>query len=600
VPLKSLSRSHGLRRAVVRLAWSALLILPASVAAVTIRVGAIGDPACTAFSIQGAIAQLPPGLTEHRLLLSSNQTYTTAGVITDRDLRIEGGYANCSAAEPTPGARTQIGPDATATAPLLTLLGTTPIQLPVTLRALSFIGPAPQGAIRASGTMRVYVEDTWVMNAGDLFLDNAGGIAIEDQAILHLRGNSQIVGNTGGEGGGVSCVNGEIQWEGGDVLIGSNRARLFGGGIALVDCEMDWLGGDEASTGGVTFNIATGGGGISMRDNSILSGFAFERTQRRVVSNSAEYFAGGILAENSGISASSLDLRNNIAGLRSMPAPAGMGYGGGLAAYTSTISVSQLRVEGNRAERNGGGIWLQSASSLQADLPLVCPVGEPCHTMSQNVAGEAGGLVWLGEGASFSAARAWIEANVADTGAVAFAEGGSAAPAQISLSNSLLYDNTATSALIALGNSQMTLALSTLVDNNTGTSMVLDFGGNTHDWRASLLYGAPGSVLLSAPFGTTLATDCLIGHENASVLGNGGDVFVDDDPGFENRGSANFRLRADSGAVDVCSYNEPSGIVLDLEGNLRPVDLPNPNVAGAFDIGAFERRPSAMFANGFE
>jgi hypothetical protein len=66
-------------------------------------------------------------------------------------------------------------------------------------------------------------------------------------------------------------------------------------------------------------------------------------------------------------------------------------------------------------------------------------------------------------------------------------------------------DNTATSALIALGNSQLTLALSTLVDNNTGSSMVLDFGGNTHDWRASLLYGAPGSVLLSAPFGTTLS-----------------------------------------------------------------------------------------------
>jgi hypothetical protein len=363
---------------------------------------------------------------------------------------------------------------------------------------------------------------------------------------------------------------------------------------------MDWTGGIDGNVGGIASNTAVGGGGISMREGSILSGFALEPAQRRVVSNSAEYFAGGILAENSGISASSLDLRNNIAGLRSMPAPAGMGYGGGLAAYTSTISVSQLRVEGNRAERNGGGIWLQSASSLQADLPLVCPVGEPCHTMSQNVAGEAGGLVWLGEGASFSAARAWIEANVADTGAVAFAEGGSAAPAQISLSNSLLYDNTATSALIALGNSQMTLALSTLVDNNTGTSMVLDFGGNTHDWRASLMYGAPGSVLLSAPFGTTLSTDCLIGHENASVLAFGGDVFVDDDPGFVNRAQGDLRLRADAAAVDVCNYTEPSSIVLDLDGNLRPVDLPNPNVAGAYDVGAYERLPAAMFANGFE
>lgn len=585
--------------------WMAFLIgilvaLPPMASAVTIRVGASNDPACSAFSIQGAIAQLPPGLTEHRLLLSSNQTYTTAGVISNRNLRIEGGYANCSATEPTPGTRSQIGPDATATAPLLTLLDTSGSQLPITLRALSFSGPAPQGAIRASGNLRVHVEDAWVMNAGDLFLDNAGGIAIQDQTILHLRGTTQIVGNTGGEGGGVSCINGEVQLEGGDVLIGSNRARLFGGGVALVNCEMDWVGSDAVSSGGITFNLATGGGGISMRDNSLLSGFALERTHRRVVSNSAEYFAGGIYAESSAISASSLELRNNVAGLRPTPAPAGMGYGGGLAAYSSVISVFQLRVEDNRAERYGGGIWLQSGSGLDAANSLTCPSGQPCHYVSRNEAGEAGGAVWLGTDANVSVDRAWLEANRANTGAAVFAEGGQQPGTEVSFRNSLLYDNTATSALIALSNSQLTLALSTLVDNNTGSSMVLDSGGNTHDWRASLLYGTPGSVVLSAPFGTTLTTDCLIGHENASVLAAGGDVFVDDDPGFENRGSADFRLRADSGAVDVCSYSDPSGIVLDLQGVLRPVELSNPNVAGAFDVGAFERPPAAMFGNGFE
>lgn len=115
MPRCAVSRKQVL--SLFRIVWPVLLWVPASVAAVTVRVGAIGDPACTAFSIQGAIAQLPPGLTEHRLLLSSNQTYSTAGVITDRSLQIEGGYANCSAAEPTPGARTQIGPDAAASAP---------------------------------------------------------------------------------------------------------------------------------------------------------------------------------------------------------------------------------------------------------------------------------------------------------------------------------------------------------------------------------------------------------------------------------------------------------------------------------------------------
>ena len=600
MPLKSLSRSHGLRRAVVRLAWSALLILPASVAAVTIRVGAIGDPACTAFSIQGAIAQLPPGLTEHRLLLSSNQAYSTAGVITDRSLRIEGGYANCSAEEPTPGARTQIGPDAAASAPLLTLRGTTGIQLPSTLRGLVFIGPAPQGAIRASGNMRVYVEDTLVMNAGDPFLDDAGGIAIADQTILHLRGNSQIIGNMGGEGGGVSCIDADLLLEGGDVLIADNQARLFGGGVALVDCEMDWTGGIDGNVGGIASNTAVGGGGISMREGSILSGFALEPAQRRVVSNSAEYFAGGIYAENSLITTTALELRDNTAGLRTTPAPPNNGNGGGIAAYASSISVSQLLLAGNQAERNGGGIWLDDGSSLSGDLPLSCPMGEPCHDLRQNIAGEAGGMAWLGSDSSLSLHRAAMEANEADTGAAIFAQGTAPSTMQVSILNSVLHANTATSALIAVGNSQLTIALSTLVDNNTGTSMVLDFGGNTHDWRASLMYGAPGSVLLSAPFGTTLSTDCLIGHENASVLAFGGDVFVDDDPGFVNRAQGDLRLRADAAAVDVCNYTEPSSIVLDLDGNLRPVDLPNPNVAGAYDVGAYERLPAAMFANGFE
>jgi hypothetical protein len=345
---------------------------------------------------------------------------------------------------------------------------------------------------------------------------------------------------------------------------------------------------------------ATGGGGISMREGSILSGFALEPAQRRVVSNSAEYFAGGIYAENSLITTTALELRDNTAGLRTTPAPPNNGNGGGIAAYASSISVSQLLLAGNQAERNGGGIWLDDGSSLSGDLPLSCPMGEPCHDLRQNIAGEAGGMAWLGSDSSLSLHRAAMEANEADTGAAIFAQGTAPSTMQVSILNSVLHANTATSALIAVGNSQLTIALSTLVDNDTGSSMVLDFGGNTHDWRASLMYGAPGSVLLSAPFGTTLSTDCLIGHENASVLAFGGDVFVDDDPGFVNRAQGDLRLRADAGAVDVCNYTEPSSIVLDLDGNLRPVDLPNPNVAGAYDVGAYERLPAAMFANGFE
>jgi hypothetical protein len=69
---------------------------------------------------------------------------------------------------------------------------------------------------------------------------------------------------------------------------------------------------------------------------------------------------------------------------------------------------------------------------------------------------------------------------------------------------------------------------------------------------------------------------------------------------FENRGSAIFGCVPTRARWMSAATTSRAGIVLDLKAILRPVDLPNPNVAGAFDVGAFERLDlAAMFANGF-
>jgi hypothetical protein len=170
--------------------------------------------------------------------------------------------------------------------------------------------------------------------------------------------------------------------------------------------------------------------------------------------------------------------------------------------------------------------------------------------------------------------------------------------------NSVLHANTATSALIARGQQPTDDRLEHLGRQRhrqlawCWTSAAIRTTGE----RPPCCTARRAACCCRHRSGPRSAPDCLIGHENASVLGNGGDVFVDDDPGFENRGSGRlFGCARTRGRWMSAATTNRAGIVLDLgrQSCARSI-CRMPNVAGAFDVGAFERRPSAMFANGFE
>jgi len=611
----------------MRKSWLAMLplLLIAGVAqALTVRVGLPSDPSCTAFSIQGAVARLPPGTAMHRILLSSNQTYQTAGLIDSRNVSIEGGYASCSASTPTPRATSQIGPFPEATERLLTLRRTAlgPTDYSVSLRNIDVVGPAPGGAILAEGRVDIFLIDSTVRDAGSPALRAGGGILVLNGARIHLRAGSQIRGNRADLGGGIYCSASAVNIESSEVLIAGNVAAQLGGGMFLTQsCNLVWDPDTQSTQGGINGNRAVVGGGIYATNDadiwSTLQGTA--DGPRRLVANVAEFFGGGIaLLADSSLRLSNIQVVSNTAGI--VGGPASQGNCGGIYSELSTIRLQQFQIDGNVARRAGGGVCLQRSEFIGEPLDLCIdggcrssvnnPAGDfgctsgACRSSSFNRAGSTGGAYLIGDASTLELDQTRIIGNSAALGSGLYAEDTDASTARttVRVRNALLVGNNASSAhLLALQNSQFALTSSTIADNLSGSSTLIDLGGSTLDLRASILLDPAGSVL-RAPLGTTLSTRCLITQENASLIANGGNATVTA-PGFVDAATGNYRLLPQANAADACARLAGDLPLFDISGNPRPVDLPLQNIGGAWDIGAYETPnliTDGLFADGFE
>lgn len=599
-----------LKHTLPRLLGTLIVLVPLSpseVNAVTIRVGLPSDPACTSFSIPGAIANLPPGTTVHRILLSSNQTYQTAGTIDARNVSIEGGYANCSAAAPTAGAKTRIGPFPTASARLLTVqnssAGSTVFE--VTLRNLEVTGPAPAGALLARGGVDLVVVDTIVKEAGSMSLDAGGGVRNEQGAIVIVRGGSEILDNRAQTGGGVFCSgDGQVEIQSSDMLIAGNVAE-FGGGVALAErCNLLWDPDTASTQGGINGNRAVLGGGI-FADNAAIRWAGTGNLPfgpRRVIANLAEFNGGGIYLERGSVlDVPNIDVVSNAAGV--IGGPASQGNCGGLSVNLSIARLARFRIEGNVALRDGGGVCLQRGEFLATAVN--CTTGD-CLNSAFNRASRQGGAFALGDASTLVLNEARIVGNTAPFDAAIHAEDSDASTARtaVRLRNALVFGNSAsTNNLMGFRNTDFRLLSSTIADNASGLATIIDLGGSTIRLTASLLVD-PVTSVLAAPLGTSLTTNCLIAQENVSLLPHGGNAVVTP-PGFVNPAAGNYRLSSQSNALDRCADVNGDLPLLDITGSKRPIDLPLPNVAGPWDVGAYETQaggqgPDLIFANGFE
>jgi hypothetical protein len=586
----------------MRALWCVSFVLFAgSAQAITVRVGPINDPACQTSSISAALTMLPATTDAHRVLVSTALTYPVAGSVGSLNVTIEGGYASCSAALPVAGARSRIGPQAGGAVRLFRT-DTTQGLRGVTLRHLEFNGPAPQGAIAASGAIDLVLDDVLVSNAGSSAIDG-GGVLVQDEAFLFLRGGTEISGNTASNGGGVHCMQGRVFIEDSEVLISGNRAA-FGGGMGLQECIFEWTPDSNSTQGGIKGNAVSGGGGGIFTTNSEIRGEG--DFPRPVQANRAAFFGGGIaLFTNSELALPSIEIRSNAAG--DATSPSGQGHCGGLYAESSDVSLSRFRIEGNTAWRDAGGLCLDSGATFVVSTPVVaCPFGE-CRSLSFNRAGLGGGT---GNGGAMRVrASSTVELHstrVTDNFAPSFAGGAFedgdpfATSTSAEFINSLFVRNQSlASGLFGLSNSSLFVSWSTVAENRNGAAMIVAAGTSPLFLSSSILYGEAATTVLSAPPGTGVTTRCLIARERATLQAFGGDATVTD-PGFAAPAFDDFRISPNEGAIDFCAPDPNFTPPLDLSGNARPVDLPIGNVAGPYDVGALETQNDAMFSDGFE
>jgi hypothetical protein len=596
--------SSCLRSQMPVLALIVSLLMSGAAVAITVRVGLPADPACGAFSIPGALAQLPAGSGTHRILLSSNQSYTSTTAVENRNVSIEGGYANCSAAAPAAGAMTRIGPNAAANVALLTARGSAAGVFTVALRDLEIRGPAPVGAVAAEGSVDLIVEDSIIADAGSLSLDG-GGIRSDIDAFVFLRGVTEISKNLGNFGGGVSCVDGQLSIESSDVLITGNRANTAGGGVSLVRCNMFWDPDTASTQGGILGNRATIGGGLFMSDALLgaLGSGGNRFASRRIIANTADFNGGGIAVQNTSlVSLPQLDASSNRAGVAGVPS--GQGNCGGVAVFDSTVSLESFRIEGNTAQGFGGGVCLFTRGEFRVVEPRSCIDGA-CRSVSFNRAGTVlasdAGAFWMSEDAELSLFATRVIGNTSALSSVIYSEDNTPPNSRIEIVNSLIANNIATTAfMITYTGTTLSMDWTTVADNPSGSTLFEGFGSNSLDLATSILVAAPGTTVLSAPPSNALSTRCLLAHENASLAARGGNAFVGI-PGFIDAANGNYRLDGGSLAVDHCAAiagQEPS---VDISGNPRLADLPLSNIFGPGDLGAYEIPVGdAVFASGFE
>lgn len=580
-----------------RLALAALLaasLAPAASAAV-FRVGA--DAACQFPSVQLAIDATAANPGADQILVATNQAYAAqALIIASQDVEIAGGYASCSAAAPTPGAKT----------------------------TLSGLGGAAQSVLQVTGSGGVVLRSL-IITRGDKPDDgNGGGIRYEGAGLLQLE-DTIVSLNRAGFGGGIHFVgtgNGEAQLvigdgtivqnntaarSGGGILVGGPSTQLlmrrpdstvsgnealglagdpgFGGGIQVVSPAIAVIGSPGfGSQGAIHGNTALRGGGLAVtarsgvtETHSALLYTTDPLRPVRVANNRARVEGGGILLRDGG-----------------------SGSGAYLCAY-------EFRIDGNVAPR-GAAIGSTTGSfaalnivpfgfcGVQGDPVAVgaaaCAAGVRCNEVAFNRSENE-----LGQAAN----GAVIEANGGDFGgglrarriAVTGNVGGPLASAGIvELESCLLADNTVFGPVVQgfppddglVARAQIDGC--TITDNVLGNDAVIQAGaGMPLTLRRSIIQ-QPGSPVLQG--GSPREVQYVLAHSCGSIDCNANVTASVVGPRFLDPGAGDYRLHPSSPAID---FAPEGGGALDLDGQPRTRDMFRVvDRQGPRDLGAYERQ----------
>jgi predicted outer membrane repeat protein len=430
------------------------------------------------------------------------------------------------------------------------------------------------GGVRLRGNAVLTVSEARIH---DNAAQNGAGIAVEATATgvphLTMAGNqapAAIVDNVAsGDGGGLFCSAATMYCDR-YCLVAGNSAGGNGGGIAQHDCGTSMFPPSNSASidpdVGLRMNTAAGDGG-------------------------GAWVGGGYFALDGSLPAKPAPVVGNVAG----------GNGGGLF-YTGLGDASNMhrgvQFDDNRAGGDGGALFADSGF-LQLFALQACGEAEGCMRFRGNHADAAGGAIALSGNASALLNNVVFADN--DAGQASVLQVGGVGMG-ITLTNVHVAGNHGASELLRSSGAYIDLRYVTVADNGGDDDALVRFdAAGGFSASNTLLHDANGldsGLVVAEPGGTTFNVDCVLVHDDSGLAGQPGvDNLVVADPQWDTSGGLSVP-GPDSPAVDACAAGP--GTIPDLLGNARPQDLPRPDGAGPYDMGAIERLPERIFGDGFE
>ena len=565
-------------RAPVPCAFAALLLalLLAPTVGAQPLVQTVGDgPSCDFSDLQTAVDFMAgaPGTDKELRLDALSDFEGVALEIVETSLTIAGGFADCDPdATPVTAGSTLIASGGS----VIEIDGGTGSRLAVRLVGLTLTGATLTGDLRGGGLEirgnvgvtldRVRIEDNVAAFGGGVFIDGDDGATLE--AIASLIQNN--VADTSGDGGGIRCLDG-ARITARDTSISSNRAPDgFGGGLsASSGCQIAFRGRSRINS-----NVARNGGGID----------ALGAATRIVLQGAEER---------------PVVVENNVA-----DSPGSIGRGGGaLLDEGATLVAIDTLFENNVARStsigDGGAVALLDGARFFLTATHTCG-GRVCASLSDNRA-ESGAALFARDSTTgsgdtrFSIQAARIEGNQGRD----VISARNLRRSRSRIESTVIAHNEADRLLFA-DDIRLDLAFVTVANNTLASEVLRVTEGTSRILLASSIVFEPGTDLLDAEEGNLFSMDCLLLNE--LVTPPAGRLLFTGLPRFVDPTNRDFRLGADSDAIDVCDASVGAPRVFDLGFDIRGIDDPAvPDQAGRFDLGAFERGSTpGIFADGFE
>jgi hypothetical protein len=574
-----------------------------SMAGTEYRVG----PGCAFSSIQEAVNVIPfQGSGVINVVAGS---YEESVFIDSKNVHLTGGYADCTATEPT-GLSTI---NATGTGlPVIRfrqLSGTAEPERELRLSNLFLINgtgtdagtiPYPGGGLSVwTGIDRIatiyldivsvaFNESAFAGGGIALLGDGAGSLEISRS---HIEQN-QVAG-TNPRGGGLYCEGDyAIKMIGGSIIrnVAGTDGGPFarGGGMYLDGCRFGWptQGALSPDYGELGYNTAYGNGGGLFATGGAEVGLA--GAHEDVVTSTRP-----------------MRIQNNraLAG-----APSGKGGAIYATGADTRVVVDRGWIHDNRASRYGGAISVENfANVLVTRARSECHHPKNCSRIFNNHAENGGGAVFVWPDGEAEIIRTMVQDNTTGTsgpidarGALAVRSGGF-----IQLVNSLMHGPVGDGFALAMDGGEAWLRYSTIAD--TESQAIFGYMGEPDlAIQASIIHetGTTDIANQTGPISLTMSVFalCLMTHEEGLSSLPGADInrAVVADPEFVDRAGGSFYLRSNSPAINFCDSDPPLPAV-DLDWNQRGRCHSTDEACGddVYDLGAYERAVG-IFSDRFE